>query len=223
LASRNYKVSLTVGVSTVVDTTVYAILDTGAGHNLEREDVLLEDWKRYRVPEEPSFQVVGASGRPLPQQGVLTLCVQLGQLKVHAKFIVVKHLLAGCILGFQFIDRHVKSILLKERCVLLNDDSSVAILHGTPDRAIGNDENARHSRTPQASNKVRIARFVTIPARFEGFVDVQCEAPGLRFLQASLRGSSLGIYMANGLAEIFPNRPFRVRVVNSWEKDRKLP
>jgi hypothetical protein len=38
-----------------------------------------------------------------------------------------------------------------------------------------------------------------------------------------MRGSSLGIYFANGLAEILPNRPFRVRVVNSSEKDRKLP
>jgi hypothetical protein len=68
LASRNYKVSATVGVSTVVATPVYAILDTGAGTNLVREDVLPEDWKRYRVTEEPSFQVVRASGRPLPQR-----------------------------------------------------------------------------------------------------------------------------------------------------------
>jgi Retroviral aspartyl protease len=128
LASRNYKVSATVGVSTVVATPVYAILDTGAGPNLVREDVLPEDWTRYRTTEEPSFQVVGASGRPLPQRGVLTLCVQLGQLKARAKFIVVKHLTAGCILGCQFIDRHVKSILPKERRVLLNDGSSVAIL-----------------------------------------------------------------------------------------------
>jgi hypothetical protein len=29
--------------------------------------------------------------------------------------------------------------------------------------------------------------------------------------------------MANGLDEILPNRPFRMRVVNSSEKDRKLP
>jgi hypothetical protein len=79
----------------VVATPVYAILDTGAGPNLAREDVLPEDWTRYRSIGEPSFQVVGASVRPLPQRGVLTLCVKLGQLKVHAKFIVVKHLMAG--------------------------------------------------------------------------------------------------------------------------------
>jgi hypothetical protein len=36
-------------------------------------------------------------------------------------------------------------------------------------------------------------------------------------------GSSIGVHMANGLAEILPNRPFRVRVLNSSERDRKLP
>jgi hypothetical protein len=111
--------------------------------------------------------------------------------------------------------------------VQLNDGSSVAILQATLDSAIGTnttDQNALcNTRTPQASTKKRIAQYATIPARSEGFVDVQCEAPGIRFLQASLRGSSLGVYMANGLAESLPFRPFRFRVVNSSEKDRKLP
>jgi hypothetical protein len=44
MATRNYKVSATVGVTTAVATPVYAILDTGAGPNLVREDVLPEDW-----------------------------------------------------------------------------------------------------------------------------------------------------------------------------------
>jgi hypothetical protein len=46
--------------------------------------------------------------------------------------------------------------------VLLNDDSSVAILHATPNRAIGNGDNEMRSSTHQASTKVRIARFATI-------------------------------------------------------------
>jgi hypothetical protein len=165
----------------VVATPVYAILDTGAGPNLVRGDVLPEDWMRYLTTEEPHFRVVGASARPLPKQGVLTLCVQLGKVKAHAKFIVVKHLTAGCIRGCQFIDRQVTSILPKERRVLLNYNSSFAILPATTDRAIGNDDNEMRSRTHQASRKVRVARFATIPARSEGFVGVQCEASGYAF------------------------------------------
>jgi hypothetical protein len=110
MASRNYKVSATVGVTTAVATPVYAILDTGAGPNLVREDVLPEDWLRYRVAGDTTYQVIGANGKSLPQRGVVTLWVQLGRLRAQARFIVVKQLAAGCIVGCQFIDRHVKSI-----------------------------------------------------------------------------------------------------------------
>ena len=90
MVSRNYKVSATVGVSTVVATPVFAILDTGAGPNLVREDVLPEDWLRYRVAGDTTYQVIGAGGRSLPQLGVVTLWVQLGRLRAQERFIVVK-------------------------------------------------------------------------------------------------------------------------------------
>jgi hypothetical protein len=73
MMSRNYKASATVGVSTVVATPFYAILDTGVGPNSVREDVLPEDWLRYRIAEETTYQVIGESGRSLPQRGVVTL------------------------------------------------------------------------------------------------------------------------------------------------------
>ena len=222
MVSRNYKVSATVGVSTVVATPVFAILDTGAGPNLVREDVLPEDWLRYRVAGDTTYQVIGAGGRSLPQRGVVTLWVQLGRLRAQARFIVVKNLAAACILGCQFIDRHVKSIHPKEKRVLLNDGTSVAILHAANPPAMGETEGER-GRNSTPSTKIRIARFAKIPARSESLVEVQCDAPGLRFLQGSLRHSSMGVYMANGLAEILPNRIFRVRVVNASLTDRLLP
>jgi Aspartyl protease len=100
MASRNYKVSATVGVSNAVATPFYAILDTGAGQNLVREYVLPEDWLRYRVAGDTTYQVIGANGRSLPQRGVVTRWVQLGRLRAQALFIVVKQLSAGGILGY---------------------------------------------------------------------------------------------------------------------------
>jgi hypothetical protein len=44
LVSRNYKVSATVGVNTVIMVPFRAILDTGAGPSLIREEILPEDW-----------------------------------------------------------------------------------------------------------------------------------------------------------------------------------
>jgi hypothetical protein len=115
LKSRNYKVSATVGVSTVIVTAVRAILDTGSGPNLVREDLLPEDWEQYRMNDEPRYNVVGAGGKRLRQKGVISLFVELGRLRVKARFLVIAELAAECILGCQFIDRHVQSILPKEK------------------------------------------------------------------------------------------------------------
>jgi gag-polyprotein putative aspartyl protease len=115
LATRNYKVSATVGVSATVLRPVSAILDTGAGSNLIREKVLPEDWERYRILGPPEFHIVGAGGRRLLQKGKITLTVQLGTIKVQARFIVVESLAAECILGFQFIDRQVQAIHPEEK------------------------------------------------------------------------------------------------------------
>jgi hypothetical protein len=46
---------------------------------------------------------------------------------------------------------------------------------------------------------------------------------GLCFLQALFRGNNVGVYMANGIADILPNKPFQVRVINTSERVRKRP
>jgi hypothetical protein len=46
LATRNYKISSTVGVMTVITTPLRAIPDTGAGPSLISEKVLPEDWRQ---------------------------------------------------------------------------------------------------------------------------------------------------------------------------------
>jgi hypothetical protein len=71
--------------------------------------------------------------------------------------------------------------------------------------------------------KIRLAKFTAVPARAESTVWVQCAEPGLRFLQALQRSNTLGTYMANGVAEILPMQPFAVRVVNTSDREWKLP
>ena len=129
LATRNYKVSATVGVSATVLRPVSAILDTGAGPNLIKETALPEDWERYRIPGPPAFHIVGAGGRRLLQKGNITLTVQLGTIKVQARFIVVEGLAAECILCCKFIDRQVQAIHPKEKRVTLANGSVIPIIH----------------------------------------------------------------------------------------------
>jgi hypothetical protein len=65
--------------------------------------------------------------------------------------------------------------------------------------------------------------MISLPPRSECVVPVQCAAPGLLFLQARIRENATGVHMANGVAEILPNQPFTIRVVNCSMKIRRLP
>jgi hypothetical protein len=210
-----------VGVSTVIVTAVRAILDTGAGPNLVREDLLPEDWERYRLTDEPRFNVVGAGGKRLRQKGVISMFVELGRLRVKARFLVIAGLAAECILGCQFIDRYVQSILPKEKRILLSDNSAVYILQDSDPLATP----AKKAKPPPAppSTKIRVARSVMVPSQGESLVVVQCAAPGLRFLQSRSSMDSHGVYMANGIAEILPLQPFTIRVFNTSSRERRLP
>jgi Aspartyl protease len=133
LKSRNYKVFATVGFNTVVARPVRAILDTGAGPNLVRAELLPHDWERYRVKSDPPREIVGAGGRRLKQLGVVVLHVELGRLRARCRFTVVPGLVAEFILGCQFIELHVIEILPKEKKIRLTDRTIVHILQDSGD------------------------------------------------------------------------------------------
>jgi gag-polyprotein putative aspartyl protease len=118
-------------------TPVSAILDTGAGPNLIRENVLPEDWERYVIPGPPAVHILSAGGRRILHKWNITFTVQLGTIKVQARFIVVEGLAAECILGFQFIDRQVQAMLPKEKRVTLANGSVIPIIHDSDPHLIG--------------------------------------------------------------------------------------
>jgi Retroviral aspartyl protease len=204
---------------------VRAMLDTGAGPNLIREKILPEDWERRRLSGTPAYKIIGAGGRPIRQRGVITMHMQLGTLRVQSRFVVVTSLAAECILGCQFINRHVRMILPKEKRVVLANENMVSILQDSEDRPyIGKVSSPEQvPSTPLPSSKVRVARLTIVPPRAEVCVEALCAAPGLCFLQALARGNNLGAYMFNGIANILPNKPFQVRVINTSEIARTIP
>jgi Retroviral aspartyl protease len=115
LKSANYRVSIAAGLTTRVMTPIVAVLDTGAGPNLIRESVLPDGWEKYRVHTSWNRRIVDANGKALKFRGVVELALQLGELVVRTRLAVVSHLSVPCILGCDFIDRHVKAIVPKER------------------------------------------------------------------------------------------------------------
>jgi transposase InsO family protein len=221
MKSRNYKFIVSVGVSNSVLAPVVAVLDTGAGPNLIREDVLPPDWESLRLRGVPVPKVMNASGRLLHSKGVIVLIVQVGDLRTRVRFYVTAGLAVPCILGCNFIDRHVRSIMPGERRVELREGGSVAITEGSPGSKESRKDEPPASATP--STKVRVAKAILLPPRSEAHVTVQTASVGLRFLQNKASTSeSLGITMANGVADARPFVPFRVRVVNLSAEPRLL-
>jgi hypothetical protein len=201
-------------------TPMRCIFDTGAGPNIVHLRVLPDNWESYRIADAPPVNLMGTGGRRLHQRGTVNLHVEIGRLSVRAQFLVVQNLAADCILGCQFIDRQVQAILPKEKQIRLIDGSSIPILHDV-DPLVPCPE---PSVPPVVvSTKVRVARFITIPAHAEVPVQVQCAAPGVRFLQAYHRPHDhTGVSLANVVADIIPLEQFTVRVLNDSGHSRVL-
>jgi hypothetical protein len=67
-----------------------------------------------------------------------------------------------------------------------------------------------------------VSKMIVLRPRSACVVPVQCADPGLRFLQTRLRDNAAAVRMANVVAEIWPNQPFNVRVLNSSMKTHRL-
>jgi hypothetical protein len=97
--SRNYKLCVSIGATANIQTPVRAVLDTGAGPNLVREDVLPKGWERLLVPDVALPRITNASGRRMSARGVIVLFVQVGGLLKRVRFYVTPGLAVPCILG----------------------------------------------------------------------------------------------------------------------------
>jgi hypothetical protein len=116
--------------------------------------------------------------------------VQLGTIKVQARFIVVESLSAECILGCQFIDRQFQAIHPKEKRVTLANGSVIPIIHDCGPPVF--ERQPTHPKELPPSTKVRVSNMIVLPPLWECVVPVQCAAPGLHFLQARLRDNAAG-------------------------------
>jgi hypothetical protein len=116
-------------------------------------------------------------------------------------------------------------ILPKEKRVVPANDNVVSTLQDSADRPDSGKVSSPEQvpSPPLPSFKVRVSRLMVVPPRAEVCIEVLFAAPDLCFLQALARENSLGVYMANGIADILPNKPLQVRVINTSEIARKIP
>jgi hypothetical protein len=169
--SRNYKLCVSLGVSTTVLSPVRAVFDTGAGPNIVRDDILPKGWERILIPSQPLPRIINASGKRIPVRGVVLLHLQVGDLRTQVgdlrtrvRFYVVPGLGVPCILGCKFIDLHVRSIHPKERRVDVRKGGLVAI---STDTRFDVTESAV-SREPTPSRKIRLCEGASRPYPSKG-------------------------------------------------------
>ena len=81
------------------------MLDSGSSVSLIREDVLTQLSEVCSAPPR-ELRLVTAAGEAIPVVGYMSVPVRLGQVNVVHPFVVVKSLIAGVILGIDFLQQH---------------------------------------------------------------------------------------------------------------------
>lgn len=145
--------------------------------------------------------------------------VQLGNHISTFEFIVCKRLSAPVALGWGFFEHAVESILPPERCIELNDGTTVPIVRRPwrrpPNAAPLPPEQEYAKSRGRTSNKVRVAKPVTLALGEHVFVSVATKRHGLMVLQPSdkLRKDRM-VIASHGVVQVQPDREFRVLVAN---------
>jgi transposase InsO family protein len=183
---------------------------------------LPKSWEMFRILGLPLPRITNASGRRIPARGVVQLYVQIGDAVKRVRFYVTPGLAVPCILGCNFINLHVKAILPKEQKVILQEGGTVAISPGIGKEECGMTEFSE-VKPPPPQSKLRLARKVLLPPRCEAHVMVESAGSGLCFLQSSAKTyATNGVSLANGVADIRPHVPLKVRVINTSDRQHTL-
>ena len=142
-------------------------------------------------------------------------------------FIMADQLAVPVLLGTALIDTHVRCIDIEAQQLELRQGGSVTIVDGkeepTPPTRRHGRQTSRADARDEAPQAIRIARWVTIPARSQARVRVTTTV-GLVFMEPkpSLQPRH-GVSLTNGVVEIQSNQIFDVTVANFSRRERRLP
>jgi len=110
LAHRHYDITATIGPCQRKMHSCRPVLDTGAGINLVRHNVLPANWQSYAGKLERTPRIKDANNNRLIENYAIHLYIDVGCAKVFDRFFVAEHLSVPCILGIEFMDNHVEAI-----------------------------------------------------------------------------------------------------------------
>ena len=220
LRARNYKVNCLIGRRKDMLISKIAVLDSGSGPNLVHARAVPGRWREYVKPIQGPY-LVDAQRKRITTLGSLRMIVRLGQFKALVDFIVVQNMAVDLILGTSFIDKHVKAIYPRYRKVTFYNDPPVSII-GVGKPPLGKTDEPEEKPHPFAtntvSNKIRLARGVSIPPMTQVETLVQTDKDGLLMIQNHPKMIHKHLTLAaNGVADVIRNKPFRIVLSNFGE------
>ena len=234
LTSSHYIVSGSVGPHPSAMRPFHMAFDTGSGYDVIRLRDLPHGWEQYRIPDAPMPPLGDANGNRLRLLGKVALRVRFGPSMYRVAFLVAERLAVSVIIGTSFMNRHVRGIMCMDGEIWLTR-AKIPILSRHPRRKPGAEpplESRKVTEDPSPNRErdnvnlphtVKLAKFVTIPAKSQLAVPVRTEASGLVFIEP--KHSVLArhnVRTANGVAEVKGNRPFTIVVSNFSDQPRML-
>jgi len=117
-ANRHYEIAATIGSCQRAKHSCRPVLDTGAGINLVRPNVLSAYCQSYAEKLERTPRIKDANNNRLIKIYAIHLYIDVGCAKVFGRFFVAEHPSVQCILGTEFMDNHVEAIFTRLKKVV---------------------------------------------------------------------------------------------------------
>lgn len=192
---------------------ITAVVDSGAGLNVvSREVVDRLEWSMIAL-DVGIPRLCGANDGHLLILGDIIIYVRLSFLTVRSYLAVAESLPFPLILGTEFIDKHIRATIPRERRIVPRDSPPVAMLSkSTGSRSVGSidiDDVPRRVSTDEIDKSVRVVRQVTLTPRKKSLVIVRANLPGIIDLTFDDdAATSIKSLPASGVVDIFSGAPF---------------
>ena len=225
MSATNYQVPTRLSATEGHEFACQAILDTGSGPTLIRQDLLPRGLPLSSLGDLKGGVFHDVNGGFLPLVGCVTLWVEVGTHRAPVCFGVVPHMSVGVILGGSYLDVHVRAVHVDSQTVEMVNGSRVPIIRGEAHRRKPRpNRDAVCACPPGPSAPVRLARKTRIPGNSIAHIWVESSFTGPGFF----RGRHAlflqhGIHVAPGPVPTEYGKPFLVQVANPRNHRVKLP
>lgn len=227
MTRQNYRFNTYIGVDDRSMTSVKAVMDSGAGSNFIRKEILpkvvLDRVKQ--LPER--MDIRDASNRRVHILGKVRLRVRLGSRAEWVHLHVVQNLGTDVILGCEYLDKHVESIRPRKRLVTLYDGTTVPILRGqNPSKFFKTmipEPEADVARATRKQDKVRVQTHVSLKPGSQTWVEAVTTVSGTIWMEPNMKLYTIHECLAsNRVADVEAGKVFRILVANFEERTKQL-